>query len=253
MTDNPFNEDGTRKETLAETFERLRAKRKPRPIPEHFFKDTDEPSVGQRDIKEPEAQEERFRLAAIKLAMMEDELISVAEKLDWPKNSIYPKLARNKEDNFHVSRLPHGGVIIISYIEGFKDLEGKNASIWFSVDPIHTEKAKEVSVDTNKLLCIGILADKPAEKLYKEMIQEELIASYIDTRYYFSHDGEYGKTIYINPPVQIPGREKLSESNDMVIYTSEMTEHDFEIAGQALTMLRKRLEPLVVTGDKTQE
>ena len=70
-------------------------------------------------------------------------------------------------------------------------------------------------------------------------------ASYIDTRYYFSHDGEYGKTIYINPPVQIPGREKLSESNDMVIYTSEMTEHDFEIAGQALVMIKKRLEPLI--------
>ena len=60
MTDIPFNEDGTRKETLAETFERLRAKRKPRPIPEHFFKDTDEPSVGQKILKNPKRKKKDF-------------------------------------------------------------------------------------------------------------------------------------------------------------------------------------------------
>lgn len=253
MTDIPFNEDGTRKETLAETFERLRAKRKPRPIPDHFTQDTSETPSEIKDIKEPETQEERFRLAAIKLAMMEDEVISTAERLDWSEDSIFPKLARNRGDNFHVSRLPEGGVIINSYIEGFKDLEGKNVGISFSVDPIHTGKAKEVKVDTNKMLWIGILADKAAEELYKEMIQKELTESYVGTRYYFSHNGEYGKTIYIAPSVQIPERKKLSELNDMVIYTSEMTPGDFEIAGQALVMLKKRLDPFAAPTSKGEE
>ena len=59
MTDIPINEDGKR-ETPAETSERLREKRKPREIPRHYFEGTD-PELGEA----PPTQEELFRKAAV--------------------------------------------------------------------------------------------------------------------------------------------------------------------------------------------
>ncbi|MEK7559355.1 MAG: hypothetical protein AAB521_03545 [Patescibacteria group bacterium] len=146
------------KETPAETFERLREKRKPKEIPQHYFEDTDKaPSADHKDIKEPETQEERFRLAAIKLAMMEDEIAELMEKV--PDNAFYGT------ENVFFFRLSENVIKFTSRVEDVVGVDGQPASVNF-IDGI-SEYSSKLGIITDRELFIGVHADESSRGAFE--------------------------------------------------------------------------------------
>lgn len=228
-------------ESFSQTWERLKKGGKSKEPTKHFFKDTGGVSEKPEGVKEPETQEERFRLAAIKLALMEDE---ISERIkDLPHGEI------NNMEDFFILRFDPEFIKLISYMEDMKSLSGRPAGIKF-IDGL--VEHVEFGLNTDKSLEIGLHTDEPTYERYMELIKRNPENEYARTIYYFTREGDFKKVSYMSTDLAVdPSRKPLRSTATTAHYESDMTEHDFEIAGQALVMLKKRLEPLAVEGEKS--
>lgn len=225
------------KESFAETFERLRAKRKPKETPRNFFEETDaEQSTEQTPLPQ---QEMLFRAAAIKCAQIEEEIVRLLKLQDF--NQL------GTREDLYIDNFPSGNIMIKSYLEDIYGVGGKPAAVEF-LDGIAEDK-EQLGITTDRSLEIGIYTDELTREAFEEYARKNpKMAENASTIYYFTQDGEYRKISCMPTGVSAdPNRKPLRGDPDpkavVDYYLSEMTPGDFEIAGQALIMLKKRIDP----------
>lgn len=183
-------------------------------------------------------QEQLFKAAAIKCAQMEEGLAILMDKAN--PNDLGGGVHLLKFENTDATTL-------LSYVESFLGVEGGQlkgkANIHFS-DGI-ANFAKELKIPTNRELHIGgINTDIATRKEFEEYAKRDpMITSNTGTYYYFTSEGEYRKVCDIPEVINVdPTRKLMFHGATIKRYESQMHAEDFEIAGQALVMLKKRVE-----------
>lgn len=193
-----------------------------------------------------------MKMAARKCAQMEEELAELLQS----------KINPNPDDI--ITTVPTGiqGLLIKGGSEGTLSIESLRESVGvpdkltpirFFVYPhtneIDTTEAKRLGIETNKKLIIEMHSDEPTREAYEESVKERW--SFASTTYYFTSKGDMGKVSRIPVDVSVdPNRPILIPSNKFGsanVYESEMTPHDFEIAGQAITMLIDKVRQVTGT------
>lgn len=240
MTDIPLNEDGSRKETPAETLDRLRKKHHKDP-PEHFLKETD-PELNEA----PPSQEELFRQAAIECSDLETEIAEAASKIPWgqmerPLNGVF--FIRNI-DHFQLQLLDSNvagfdnGPILVELRYGLPDIfERKHLGL-------------QTDMRTDNELTIWTHGDEKTYEAYREYLSRERDDLSAITTYYFNDEGESMKTLNIPKEVPIENVSPFNIGPFRKHYQMDMNPSDFEMAKAALLMFKGRLEPFVVSKDK---
>lgn len=200
---------------------------------------------------EVETQEELFRAAAVRCAIMEEQLASLLNKI--AQND--PRIMRQPIEGVFIEG-EGNQLSVSSYIEDIKIQEGHNVSVQFH-DGI-ANHAKYLGINTNRELHLGLHTDEASRKLYEALSKSDpIIRRDVYTLYYFTEDGEYKKSLGIPPQMKskmdksrrplLPVPDFPGEDHSIFhqVYESEMLAGDFEIAGKALQMLIDRLTPLV--------
>lgn len=184
------------------------------------------------------SKEELFRLAAIKCAYMEEELVSHLIKS--------PEILDNSN-----LRIVNNDImcLIESSLENLGRKIGQPAKIAFR----HLKKGNNgptvlfLDFDSINTLYISMHTDLPTMERYEnlECINPQSVRFAV-TNYYFTSEGVYGKLSDIPQSLIVPPPRRShtypSSSIENNLYTSEMTAEDFELAGHALQMLINRLK-----------
>lgn len=222
-----------------------------KPAPRPKKPDDASPKSSDTDITE-NSQEARFRLAAIKLAEMEDKLVSYMQQ----------STARDGQNTIaegaYLIKTPPGGYFLNVYKgENIQQYNGKSARITFQFSPDRVvDRARELDIQATISLNLGLYADRDSQEVFEAYAKTHGTAGNFSTTYLVNNSGDYGKAVTVENDFPMPGRKRLGEQpeskmeknslqskNQMVSYESTMDEHDFEIAGQAISMLIKRLKP----------
>lgn len=186
-------------------------------------------------------QEIQFRTAAIKCAQMEDELVTLMQQnLNGARQAMLRGVQIHADDYTPSPSLQ----TIVEDIKGIEDgwYVGK---VLLRFNGGFAKHAKDFGIETDKTLLLGLHTDEPTRGQFNEYAKEDpKMASYAETYYYFTPDGNYAKCSLIPSTVLVTdGRQPLAGYERATYYKSEMTPGDFEIAGQALNILIKRLKP----------
>lgn len=223
---------------------------KPKPPPRDFF--ADEPS--QPDISQ-NSQEERFREAAIRLAVQEEEISELIEEkikgvphryikslgegmiIRKDFQPVYP--SDQEEGRGRISLL--GDPLLPHPYNLFKSVD-------FTEGYIHYKEG--LGIETNKEFRIrgGILFDEEAQEAYGKYVNShptEAEGEIFDTYYYITPTGEYRKIISMPKEISLQ-RDAFPVDPDgpNAYYLSEMTPGDFETVGGGLDIMRKKLTEL---------
>lgn len=213
----------------------------------------------------PPTDEERMKMAAIKCAVMEDEIEELLRKTAGNKT-------RLDSDTFTIAQ-EDDALSLTTSDEGFW-MSGKDMKTgYFSGEPISPVAPITLTVRSEipfhgldlgrrGLNIQGFVSDGLTQNAYNKLAQRShFVQIFTGTSYFFDKDGSYKKIVQLPKEIVDPSRQqneapkdylsihkksvKNPENIDLSInfgsYESEMTEHDFEIAGQALVMLRDRL------------
>jgi hypothetical protein len=208
----------------------------PRPLaePDHNYN----PAQGflpDKDSAPITDQETLFRAAAIKCAKMERELARLMKETQEdhiPKGIPAVKLYKNKSFSSFESGL-----------ESF----GDSRKGWIFFEDGSGITGKNLGMDTSCTLIVGLHTDIETYHAYQEFLRKNPdTRGRGNTTYLFTKDGEYRKISNIAKGVKVdPSRPYLGEADNplewAVSYESPMTADDFELAGQALTALKKRI------------
>jgi len=213
------------------------------PDPDYHATKGDPPNLG-----EPISQEEAFRFAAIKCAELQDEIAVILHSKPFPIKGFHASSGFGSSaprEGLSINYSPDGRIDVYSRIE---HLKGVDAGQLEGAIPIRFKDgvanfADKAGVETTRELEVRCHTDEDTRREYESFAKSNPIdASNAITYYYFNARGEYGK-ISDNPTgIPTPSNTTTFDKNDHhSLYKSRMTEGDFELAGQVLSMTKKRL------------
>ena len=117
---------------------------------------------------------------------------------------------------------------------------------------VDTNFEDQFGIYAARVLTLDIHADITTQDAYTQTINldPKLITS--NTIFFFTPNGEYKKFLRVDKRAPIDFKKRPYSSNaGSNFFLSEMTAEDFELAGQALSLLKKRVEnPNWDAGDK---
>lgn len=180
-------------------------------------------------------REEHFRLAAKRLALMEEEISQI--------------LIKGEDAGLtHVSHMGNNEFQTSSVDENIYQPNGQKAYIGLNIGFSQDGHLFQLPESTNELR-ISLLSEsglkEQCENYFKENASNTDDESPFNTKYLFTLEGDYKKTIDIPHDFPMSDERKPLEVDEFDegedIYESEMTEDDFELAGRALLMLKNRL------------
>lgn len=230
------------KDNMWDVFNRMKASKKP----------LDEGDLNYVPGQEtpPPTDEERMKAAAIKCAEMEDEIVNLLFSFDIPKGNPMKVTTKLSEKVFIWTGPENNQRAIKSLAESILLPNGKPAEVLFNEgltfeEPVDQDKAEELGITTGRTLSIGLCSDEQVRDAYNAFMETYPAFERTDTNYYFTKDGKYLKVVQLDKEVPLDPKRKLlyppDHDNEVYIFESPMTQHDFEVAGQALTMLKNRL------------
>jgi len=131
--------------------------------------------------------------------------------------------------------------LITSFRKAFGDTgkQGFVRLLWQRDELLYPTK---MGLDTHFQLVVGIHGDKETREQY-EMLMKNGSAKKLQTIYYFTEEGKYGKVCELQPELKDIRIPLITFENLNRIVDSEMNPGDFEVAGAALEALHDRLKP----------
>lgn len=183
-------------------------------------------------------QETLFRAAAIKCAQAGEELADL--------------IRHRTEENFPPGR--RGRIQFNNDADGYlkfanweQNVVGTHKWIQFSNGEANGDMAGKLGIDTSMGLMISLYTDEETRREYEAYSAGEApTGEVVTSHYYFTKKGEYGKAS------AIPKGMKLDDSyqplypdnpnTTTAYYKTPMNPGDFELAGQALEVLIKRIK-----------
>lgn len=243
--DNPEVPQGSQKS--GNMFDRWRREAPPPITPEQERKMRGEDNSDSVERASSTTEGEEFRDAAIKLSVIQEQLCAIMESKPVDNPKPYDKESAERARSIPVAVFGgEGWRWTRSSLEGVKNAAGENAEVRFHMGPKYTPLENE-GVDADRVLVVDINADDATRDAYREYAELHP-DSQASTKYYFKGDGSYGKFVTLPRAMPLPEGIKVAwEPNEIQTTVtkhtieSPMTPDDFELAGQAIIMLRDRL------------
>lgn len=128
-----------------------------------------------------------------------------------------------------------------SYDESFGNT-GQHGNVQLLWDTGELYYPTKMDLNTHFQLVVGIHGDKETREQY-ETLMKNGSAKNLQTMYYFTEEGRYGKVCELQPELKDSRTLFMTFDNGNRMVASEMQPEDFELAGAALQALYNRLKP----------